>query len=312
VINPGSTTNSSGTLTQGTITYHYKITDASGAVVSGGEGDTTNTSVTFPITMGVQYHCAVFAKNDTCSGPTTSVANTCNITAKKTCNQVCANNTDCSTGLSCQDVSGTMKCVNSSNPTSTTCNAKSDCQGSCDVGSGTNQCNNGLTCSDQGKCVNADNPTSVTCESTKKTCYQDCSLTTDCSSGLACQTVNGAKKCVNPANPSSATCQAAPTATPTPRPTNAPTATPMPTNAPTATPIPTNAPTATPTPTNAPTATPTPTGVVEQPTATPTVEVLVSSPTPTLAPTGPGDTIVKVGIFGIILSIIGGILLLAL
>jgi len=83
-------------------------------------------------------------------------------------------------------------------------------------------------------------------------------------------------------------------ATPTPvRPT------PVQPTGPASTPVPTLVPTAIPTPTTAP-ATPTP------------VPPIVTTPTPTMAPSGPSDVIIGVGIFGIIISIIGGILLFAL
>jgi len=97
---------------------------------------------------------------------------------------------------------------------------------------------------------------------------------------------------------------ATPTPTLTPSLTQAPQATPTPTSTLTLTPTPATGPTATPTPTLALTATPTLT-----PTTTPPA---VTTPTPTMAPTGPGDIIVGIGAFGIILSIIGGFLLFIL
>lgn len=90
----------------------------------------------------------------------------------------------------------------------------------------------------------------------------------------------------------------------TPTPTQ--TLTPVPTQSPQETPTPTSTSTSTLTPTPTPTAEPTPTPT---PTITPPV---VTTPTPTIAPSGPGDVIIGIGIFGIILSIIGGFLLFIL
>lgn len=90
--------------------------------------------------------------------------------------------------------------------------------------------------------------------------------------------------------PATVTPTAGPTATPTPRPSAAPTAPPA-AGAPAG-------PTATPSATVAPTITATPS-------ATPVAQV-------TVAPPGPSDSIVGIGIAGIVLSIIGGFLLLAL
>ncbi len=87
----------------------------------------------------------------------------------------------------------------------------------------------------------------------------------------------------------------APSATPTPTPTTAPTATPTPTAAPTATPTPTAALTATPTPTAALTAAPTPTAALTAapaPTQNPaqtTDPTSVQTPTPTPAADHVGD-----------------------
>lgn len=87
-------------------------------------------------------------------------------------------------------------------------------------------------------------------------------------------------------------------ATPTPTPTRTPV---QPTAAPT-TPPAAGAPAA---PTATPSATLTPTIAVATPTATPAAQV-------TVAPPGPSSSIVGIGIAGIVLSIIGGLLLLAL
>jgi len=86
----------------------------------------------------------------------------------------------------------------------------------------------------------------------------------------------------------------------TPTPTPQATATPTATLTPTPTPQATATPTATLTPTPSPTPTPTPTPPA------------VTTPTPTIAPSGPSDVIIGIGAFGIILSIIGGLLLFAL
>lgn len=95
--------------------------------------------------------------------------------------------------------------------------------------------------------------------------------------------------------PSTATPTPGPTATPTPRPSAAPTVTPA-AGAPAAgAPA---APTATPSATVAPT-------IAVTPTATPAAQV-------TITPPGPSGSIVGIGIAGIVLSIIGGLLLLAL
>ncbi len=97
-----------------------------------------------------------------------------------------------------------------------------------------------------------------------------------------------------------------PTATPTPpvTPTNTPTPTPTPgvTSTPTPTPTPGPSATPTPTPTPGPTATPTPTPGI---TVTPT-------PRPTLPPTGPGNTIMGIGIAGVAAAAVGTLLLLGL
>lgn len=89
-------------------------------------------------------------------------------------------------------------------------------------------------------------------------------------------------------------------------PTPTPTLTLSPTQTPQATPTPTSELTLTPAPTTGPTPTPIPTTAPQE---TPPV---VATPTPTIAPPGPSDVIIGVGVFGIILSIIGGILLFAL
>ncbi|HXS14711.1 MAG TPA: hypothetical protein VN711_01135 [Candidatus Saccharimonadales bacterium] len=80
------------------------------------------------------------------------------------------------------------------------------------------------------------------------------------------------------------------------------TPTPTPTVTPTPTPGVTETPTPTPTPTPGPTATPTP-----GPTATPTPIVVTPTPRPTLPPTGPGDTIVGIGLAGVAAAIVGTI-----
>ena len=63
--------------TGNSISYHYKITDQTGVVVL--EGNTTATSVNFPISMGVQYHCSVYATNGVCNGLAGSADSTCNL-----------------------------------------------------------------------------------------------------------------------------------------------------------------------------------------------------------------------------------------
>jgi len=115
--------------------------------------------------------------------------------------------------------------------------------------------------------------------------------------------------------PASVTITGAATITPSPTPTQSPSqGTPTPTLTPalTQTPQGTPTPTLTPALTQTPQATPTPT-LTLTPTPTPTTAPpVVTRPTPTLAPTGPGDIIVGIGAFGIILSIIGGFLLFIL
>lgn len=88
----------------------------------------------------------------------------------------------------------------------------------------------------------------------------------------------------------------------TPTPTETPTPTPTPSETPTPTPTPTVTPTETPTPTPTQVVTPTPTQGV---TPTPT-------PQPTLPPTGPGNTLVGIGVAGGVLAVVGVALLLAL
>lgn len=98
----------------------------------------------------------------------------------------------------------------------------------------------------------------------------------------------------------------APSVTPTSTPTPGPTATPTP--GPTATPTP--GPTATPTPT--PENTPTP-GPTDTPTPGPTsTPGPTATPRPTLPPTGPGETIVGIGLVGVAAAVIGAALFLAL
>ena len=63
-------------------------------------------------------------------------------------------------------------------------------------------------------------------------------------------------------------------------------------------------PSATPTPTSNPTDTPTPT-TPDQPTDTPTTVIVTNTPKPTLPPTGPGNTIVSVGLIGAAIVVIG-------
>lgn len=109
----------------------------------------------------------------------------------------------------------------------------------------------------------------------------------------------------------------APTVTPTPTVPLTPTET----VTPTATATPTDTPTPTPTISVTPTATPTPTptGIVT-PTDTPTITVSPTStpaPTvvvvkPTLPPTGPGNIILTIGLFGVVLAAVGTVIILAL
>lgn len=90
------------------------------------------------------------------------------------------------------------------------------------------------------------------------------------------------------------------TVTPTPTPTITLTPTPTPSETPTPTSTPTVTPTQSPTPTPTQGVTPTPTQGV-----TPT-------PQPTLPPTGPGDTLVGIGIAGAVVTAIGAALLMGL
>ena len=94
-----------------------------------------------------------------------------------------------------------------------------------------------------------------------------------------------------------------PSPTPTPQATPTPILTPTPTSTTTLTPTPTTG--LTPTPTTASTLTPTPTPTTAPP-------PVVVTPTPTIAPSGPGDVIIGIGAFGIMLLIIGGFLLFVL
>ncbi len=96
--------------------------------------------------------------------------------------------------------------------------------------------------------------------------------------------------------PASVTIAGGVAVTPTPTSTPTPTLTLSPTVTPQATPTPTLV------PTTIPIAVPTPTTALS----------VVTTPTPTMAPTGPGDVIIGIGAFGIILSIIGGSLLFIL
>src|SRR3989344_1031123 len=85
-----------------------------------------------------------------------------------------------------------------------------------------------------------------------------------------------------------------PSPTPTPQATPTPILTPTPTSTTTLTPTPTTG--LTPTPTTASTLTPTPTPTTAPP-------PVVVTPTPTIAPSGPGDVIIGIGAFGIMLLI---------
>lgn len=127
-------------------------------------------------------------------------------------------------------------------------------------------------------------------------CNSSCNVDNDCTSGLIC--LNNV--CRNPSCGDQSNCACL---TPTATPTVTPTPTPSPTPTPTSPPAP--LPTPTPTPTITPTPTPTPQLAVvttQQPTTKP-----VSIPK-----TGPGDTLMKIGIAGAILTVIGAAILFVL
>ena len=113
-----------------------------------------------------------------------------------------------------------------------------------------------------------------------------------------------------PSRPPTATPTGGITATPT-IPIDTPTDTPAPTASPSATPTipPTLTPTGTLTPTATPTVTPTnnPTNT-PPPGSTPTPTIIVVNPT--LPPTGPGSTLLTVGLLGVAISVLGMALLL--
>ena len=101
------------------------------------------------------------------------------------------------------------------------------------------------------------------------------------------------------------------TLTPPPSDTPIPSDTPTPTASPSATPTNTPAftPTVTPTGTLTPTLSPTPT-LTPPPGSTPTPTIIVVKPT--LPPTGPGNTLIAVGLIGVAISVIGIALLIGL
>lgn len=121
---------------------------------------------------------------------------------------------------------------------------------------------------------------------------------TNCTTGLTCQNTPPTNTPTPPVTP--------PTDTPTPgvtitdTPTPGITVTDTPTPGLTVTPTNTPGPTATPNPS----ASPTPTG---NPTATPTNTIIVHNnpPKPTLPPTGPGNTIVSIGLVGLVIAVAG-------
>ncbi len=124
----------------GAVSYNYTITDqTTGGVVSQGSIPASQTSVQFNATIGDTYQCSVTAIN-VCqaSGSTTSVTNTCPVGVSPTptpsptptntptptptplasCNASCSQNSNCQSGLICNNGA----CVNPA------CTSQSNCQ----------------------------------------------------------------------------------------------------------------------------------------------------------------------------------------